>query len=217
MAGKKKPQSKKTSPENTAEEVKTEETVEETKAQETTEEKTEEAATEETVENVEAEAAKETETSEEGPVEGASDKANEKIAELEDKVKRQLAEFDNYRKRTEKEKTQMYETGAKSVLEKLLPIVDNFERAVATIKPEDAEDPHAKGLQMIYTQLVSELEKLEVKPIEAVGCEFNPDFHNAIMQQESEEYESGFVAAELQKGYTYRDTVIRHSMVAVVP
>lgn len=203
MAAKKKPNTKKAS--DVAEEV-----VEE--VEETTEDTTEAEATEETTEN--AENTEEAETEE---LTGADAKAVEKIAELEDKVKRQLAEFDNYRKRTEKEKSQMYETGAKSVLEKLLPIVDNFERAVATIKPEEAEDPHAKGLQMIYTQLVGELEKLEVKPIEAVGCEFNPDFHNAIMQTESDEYESGIVAQELQKGYTYRDTVLRHSMVAVVP
>ncbi len=144
-------------------------------------------------------------------------KEQEKIEELEDRVKRQLAEFENFRKRTDKEKEQMFETGAKSVLEKILPVVDNFERGLANLKPEDEGDPHVEGMKMIYKQLMTELEKLEVKPIEAVGCEFNPDFHNAIMQSASDEYESGYIAQELQKGYMYRDTVLRHSMVAVVP
>lgn len=144
------------------------------------------------------------------------DPKDEKIEELEDRFKRQLAEFDNYRKRTDKEKEQMFETGAKSVIEKILPIVDNFERGIDNIKEEDEGNPHAEGMKMIYKQLMTELEKLEVKPIEAVGKEFNPDFHNAIMQAESDEFESGFVAQEFQKGYTYRDTVIRHSMVSVV-
>ena len=144
-------------------------------------------------------------------------KEQEKIEELEDRVKRQLAEFENFRKRTDKEKEQMFETGAKSVLEKILPVVDNFERGLSNIKPEEESDPHVEGMRMIYKQLMGELEKLEVKPIEAVGCEFNPDFHNAIMQSPSDEYESGFIAQELQKGYMYRDTVLRHSMVAVVP
>ena len=144
------------------------------------------------------------------------DPKDEKIEELEDRFKRQLAEFDNYRKRTDKEKEQMFETGAKSVIEKIIPIVDNFERGIDNIKEEDEGNPHAEGMKMIYKQLMTELEKLEVKPIEAVGKEFNPDFHNAIMQTESEEYESGIVAQEFQKGYTYRDSVIRHSMVSVV-
>ncbi len=144
-------------------------------------------------------------------------KEQEKIEELEDRVKRQLAEFENFRKRTDKEKEQMFETGAKSVLEKILPVIDNFERGLANVKPEEEGDPHVEGMRMIYKQLMAELEKLEVKPIEAVGCEFNPDYHNAIMQSPSDEYESGFVAQELQKGYMYRDTVLRHSMVAVVP
>lgn len=146
-----------------------------------------------------------------------NDKLQERIEELEDKVKRQMAEFDNFRKRTEKEKTAMFETGAKSVIEKILPVVDNFERGLATIPEEEKETPFAEGMNMVYKQLLTELEKLDVKPIEAVGKEFNPDFHNAVMQVESEEYESGFIAQELQKGYTYRDSVVRHSMVAVVP
>ena len=143
------------------------------------------------------------------------DKSKEKIEELEDRVKRQMAEFENFRKRTEKEKAQMYETGAKSVIEKILPVVDNFERGLNAV-PEGEQDSFAEGMNMIYKQLMTELEAIGVKPIEAVGTEFNPDFHNAVMQVESDEYESGIVAQELQKGYMYRDTVVRHSMVAVV-
>lgn len=144
------------------------------------------------------------------------DALKEKIEELEDRVKRQMAEFDNFRKRTDKEKTAMFETGAKSVIEKILPVVDNFERGLASIPEEEKGTPFAEGMEMIYKQLMNELEKMDVKPIPAVGEEFNPEFHNAVMQVESEEYESGMVAQELQKGYTYRDGVVRHSMVAVV-
>lgn len=144
------------------------------------------------------------------------DAMKEKIEELEDRVKRQMAEFDNFRKRTDKEKTAMFETGAKSVIEKILPVVDNFERGLAAIPEDEKGKPFAEGMEMIYKQLISELEKMEVKPIPAVGEEFNPELHNAVMQVESDEYESGVVAQELQKGYTYRDSVVRHSMVAVV-
>ncbi len=144
------------------------------------------------------------------------DALKEKIEELEDKVKRQMAEFDNFRKRTEKEKSAMFEMGAKNVIEKILPVVDNFERGLAAIPEEQKNDAFAEGMEMIYKQLISELEKMEVKPIPAVGEEFDPNFHNAVMQVESEEYESGVIAQELQKGYTYRDSVVRHSMVAVV-
>ncbi len=140
----------------------------------------------------------------------------EKIEELEDRVKRQMAEFENFRKRTEKEKTAMFETGAKSVIEKILPVVDNFERGLAAVPENEKDGGFAQGMEMIYKQLMTELENMDVKPIPAVGEEFNPDFHNAVMQVESEEYESGVIAQELQKGYTYRDSVVRHSMVAVV-
>ncbi len=143
------------------------------------------------------------------------DALKEKVDELEDKVKRQMAEFDNFRKRTEKEKTQMFETGAKSVIEKILPVVDNFERGLASVPEEEKGKGFADGMNMIYKQLMTELEGIGVTPIEAVGQEFNPDFHNAVMQVESDEYESGVVAQELQKGYMYRDTVVRHSMVSV--
>ena len=139
-----------------------------------------------------------------------------RIEELEDRVKRQMAEFDNFRKRTDKEKNAMFETGARSVIEKILPVVDNFERGLASVPEDEAGKPFADGMNMIYKQLIDELDKMEVKPIEAVGCEFDPELHNAVMQVESDEYETGVVAQELQKGYTYRGTVVRHSMVAVV-
>ena len=145
-----------------------------------------------------------------------TNKLQEKVDELEDRVKRQMAEFDNFRKRSEKEKSAMFETGAKSGVEKIRPVVDNFERGLAGLSEDEIKQPFAEGMNMVYKQLMTELEKLEVKPIEAVGCEFNPDLHNAVMQVESEEYESGIIAQELQRGYTYRDSVVRHSMVAVV-
>lgn len=144
------------------------------------------------------------------------DAMKERVDELEDKVKRQLAEFENFRNRTEKEKTQMFETGAKSVIEKILPVVDNFERGLNAVPEEEKGSSFAQGMELIYKQLMTELEKLEVKPIEAVGAEFDPNFHNAVMQVESEEYDTGVIAQELLKGYTYRGQVVRHSMVAVV-
>ena len=144
------------------------------------------------------------------------DVLKQRVEELEDRVKRQMAEFENFRKRTEKEKTMMFETGAKSVIEKILPVVDNFERGLASVSEDEKDGAFAQGMEMIYKQLMTELENMQVKPIPAVGEEFNPDFHNAVMQVESEEYESGVIAQELQKGYTYRDSVVRHSMVAVV-
>ena len=136
-------------------------------------------------------------------------------AELEDRVKRQMAEFENFRKRTEKEKSTMFEMGAKSVIEKLLPVVDNFERGLASVPEEKRSESVYEGMNLIYKQLLKELDDIGVKPIEALGQEFNPEYHNAVMQVESEEFEEGIVAQELQKGYTYRDSVVRHSMVAV--
>ena len=117
---------------------------------------------------------------------------------------------------SEKEKTAMFETGARSVIEKMLPVIDNFERGLAMISEEEKDTPFADGMNKIYKQMVTELDGLGVKPIEAVGKEFDPNLHNAVMQVESDEYESGVIAQELQKGYTYHDTVVRHSMVAVV-
>lgn len=141
----------------------------------------------------------------------------EQIAQLEDRVMRQMAEFENFRKRTDREKQSMFEMGAKSVIEKILPVVDNFERGFATVEDEDENDAFVGGMRMVYKQLMTELDNMGVKPIEAVGCEFDPNLHNAVMQMESDEYESGVVAQELLKGYTYHDTVVRYSMVAVVP
>lgn len=145
-----------------------------------------------------------------------TDGLKDQIAQLEDRVKRQMAEFENFRKRTEREKQGMFETGAKSVIEKILPVVDNFERGLATVSEEQLKDPFVDGMDRVYKQMLAELENIEVRPIEAVGCEFDPALHNAVMQVESDEYETGVIARELQKGYTYRDSVVRHSMVAVV-
>ena len=144
------------------------------------------------------------------------DKKDEQIEELNDKLKRQMAEFDNFRKRTEKEKTQMYDMGAKSIIEKILPVIDNFERGLAAVPEEQREDAFVVGMDKVYRQMLTELDASGVKPIEAVGQEFDPNFHNAVMQVESEEYDSGVVAQELQKGYMYKESVVRHSMVAVV-
>lgn len=145
-----------------------------------------------------------------------ADAYKEKIEQLEDRVKRQMAEFENFRRRSEREKQSMFETGAKSVIEKILPVIDNFERGLATVPEENQGDPFVDGMNRVYRQMLTELEAIDVKPIEAVGCEFDPNLHNAVMQVESDEYESGIVAQELQKGYTYRNSVVRHSMVGVV-
>lgn len=144
------------------------------------------------------------------------DKKDEQIEDLNDRLRRQMAEFDNFRKRSEKEKSQMFDMGARSIIEKVLPVVDNFERGLAAVPEEQKDDAFVTGMDKIYKQLMTELDAIGVKPIEALGQEFNPDLHNAVMQVESEEYDPGVVAQELQKGYTYKDTVVRHSMVAVV-
>lgn len=148
-------------------------------------------------------------------VDKKKDVMQEKVDELEDRVKRQMAEFENFRRRSEKEKAQMFEIGAKSIIEKVLPVIDNFERGLSTISEEEANLPFAEGMNKIYKQMMTELENIGVKPIEALGTEFNPDFHNAVMQVETEEFEEGMVAQELMKGYTYRESVVRHSMVGV--
>lgn len=205
-----------------------EETVE-TVAEENTEETveaTEDTETEEAVEDKEAEdeveASEESaETTQEKPKKEGffkkkKDKRDEQIEELNDRVRRQMAEFDNFRKRSEKEKSQMFDMGAKNVIEKILPVVDNFERGFTTVEEADKDDAFVQGMQQVYKQLMTELEAIGVTPIEAVGQEFNPDFHNAVMQVESEEFESGIVAQEFMKGYMYKDTVVRHSMVGVV-
>ena len=198
-----------------------EEIVEETVEEETTEtEEISEEVTEETQEAEEeadgAEESAEEKPKKEGFFKKKKDKKDEQIEALNDQVRRQMAEFDNFRKRTEKEKSMMFDMGARTVIEKILPVVDNFERGFTTVEAADKDDAFVQGMQQVYKQLMTELEAIGVTPIEAVGQEFNPDFHNAVMQVESEEYESGIVAQEFMKGYMYKDTVVRHSMVGVV-
>lgn len=177
-----------------------------------------------------AEELKEEETEDEEPVSKEDKKAakkqaklnkkedsyKEKIDQLEDRVKRQMAEFENFRKRSEKEKSQMFDMGAKTIVEKILPVIDNFERGLAAVPDDKKDDPFITGMDKVYKQMLTELEAAGVKPIECVGQEFDPDFHNAVMQVENDELESGTVAQELQKGYMYKDSVVRHSMVSVV-
>lgn len=143
------------------------------------------------------------------------DKKDLLIEELTDKYKRTFAEFDNFRKRTEKEKSAMYEIGAKDIIEKILPVVDNFERGLQTVSEEEKNNPFVEGMDKIYKQLVKTLDDAGVKPIEAVGKEFNPNLHNAVMHIEDENFGENIVAEEFQKGYMYRETVVRHSMVKV--
>lgn len=176
-------------------------------------------AEEETVEEAEEAVAEEPETEKEKgsffKKKEKKDKKDEKIEELTDRVRRQMAEFDNFRKRTEKEKTQMFETGAKSIVEKILPVVDNFERGLAAVTEEEKGTPFVEGMEKIYKQMMTVLEEAGVKPIEAVGQEFDPNLHNAVMHVEDEEFGENTIAEEFQKGYTYRDSVVRHSMVKV--
>lgn len=210
------------------EEIKKEETVNDTA-------ETAETAAEQTEAAQEVQTEPDTETSAaEGTAEGTADsetadapkekkklfskkkeKKDEKIEELTDQLRRQMAEFDNYRKRTDKEKASMYIIGAKEIVEKLLPVVDSFERGLATATEEQLEDPFVDGMNKVYKQLITSLEELGVKPIEAVGAEFNPDYHNAVMHVEDEEAGENIIVEEFQKGYTYKDFVVRHSMVKV--
>ena len=185
-------------------------------------EETAEATTEETVE----EAVETEETSEEGEETSEKkglfkkkekkDKKDEKIEELNDRLMRQMAEFDNFRKRSEREKSQMFDFGAKDIVEKILPVIDNMERGLATVAPEVLEnDAFAQGMEKVYKHFMTVLEQAGVKPIEAVGNEFNPDFHNAVMHVEDEEVGENIVVEEFQKGYMYKESVVRHSMVKV--
>ncbi|MBD5136306.1 MAG: nucleotide exchange factor GrpE [Lachnospiraceae bacterium] len=197
---------KKVNPE-TAEEEKLEETLEEEAVQK---------------EDNETEKNEEDEKGDEGGKEKKSffkkekkDKKDLIIEELTDKYKRTFAEFDNFRKRSEKEKSAMYEIGAKDMVERILPIVDNFERGLATVPDEDKKLPFVDGMDKIYKQLMKALEEAGVKPIEAVGKEFDPEYHNAVIHVEDEAFGENIIAEELQKGYMYRDTVVRHSMVKV--
>ena len=199
------------------------EAVEEAKKEaEASKDEAEEAKTEEASEEQEAETEEQTEDQTEEKAskkffgkKDKKDKKDEKIEELTDRLTRQMAEFDNFRKRTEKEKSQMYEVGAKDIIEKILPVVDNFERGLDAVKEEDKEDPFVQGMEKVYKHLLTTLEGIEVKPIEAVGQPFDPNFHNAVMHVEDENFGENIVAEEFQKGYTYRDSVVRHSMVKV--
>ena len=194
--------------------------MEEKTNQEMAEETVEEVVEEETVESTEADVDAEAETEE--PTKEKSklfkkkkDPKDEKIEELSDKLLRQMAEFDNFRKRTEKEKSAMYEVGAKAIIEKLLPVIDNFERGFMTVAEEDKEDAFVTGMEMVYKQMLTMLESVDVKAIEAVGQEFNPDLHNAVMHVDDDSVGENIVVEEFQKGYTYRDSVVRYSMVKV--
>ena len=144
------------------------------------------------------------------------DKRDEKIEELQDRLVRNMAEFDNFRKRTDKEKSQMFEIGAKSVIEKILPVVDNFERALDAASDEEKETPFVQGIDKIYKHMMTTLEEIGVTPIDAVGKEFDPNLHNAVMHDEDEEMDENIVAEQFQKGYMYKENVVRHSMVKVV-
>mgnify|MGYP000326268096 CR=1 FL=1 len=143
------------------------------------------------------------------------DKKDEQIEELTDRLKRTMAEFDNFRKRTEKEKSTMYEMGAKDIMERMLPVIDNFERGLASIPESEKNTAFAEGMEKIYKQFQKVLEDAGVKAIEAAGQPFDPNFHNAVMHVEDENFGENIVAEELQKGYMYRDSVVRHSMVKV--
>lgn len=200
-----------------SEEIKQDEMKEETAAQDNLEEAAE-------AENAQADA-EETERAaeaEEAVKKGFFGKKKEKkdprdaqIEDLTDRVKRTMAEFDNFRKRTEKEKSAMYEIGARDMVERILPVVDNFERGLASVPEAEKGGPVAEGMEKIYKQLMKALDEAGVKPIEAVGQPFDPNFHNAVMHIEDESLGENVVAQELQKGYMYRDTVVRHSMVQV--
>ncbi len=196
----------------------------ETQTEEVSEETVPESAGAETPETASEEETKETSGEKDAKVKKLFDKKKdkaqakleEKIAELEEKRVRQLAEFENFRKRSEKEKSQMFEMGAKDVIEKILPVIDNFERGLLAVPEEQKDDSFVQGMELVYKQILTAFEELDVKPIEAVGCEFDPNLHNAVMAVDDDNLESGTVAEELQKGYMYKESVVRHSMVKVV-
>ena len=199
------------------------EAVEEAKKEaEASKDEAEEAKTEEVSEEQEAETEEQTEDQTEEKAskkffgkKDKKDKKDEKIEELTDRLTRQMAEFDNFRKRTEKEKSQMYEVGAKDIIEKILPVVDNFERGLDAVPEEKKEDPFIQGMEKVYKQFLTVLESMDVKPIEAVGNPFDPNFHNAVMHVEDEEAGENIVVEEFLKGYMYKGSVVRHSMVKV--
>ena len=198
-------------PEEAVEET-IEETVEET-VEETTATASESAPQEEGAAEAEEAQAKSTKKTKK---KAKKDKRDEKIEELNDRLMRNLAEFENFRNRSEKEKSAMFEIGARSVIEKILPVVDNLERGFDGLSEEEKETPFAKGIEAVYKQLMTGFEEMGVKQIEAVGQEFNPDFHNAVMHDEDDSDETNIVIEEFQKGYMYKDSVVRHSMVKVL-
>ena len=187
--------------------------------EEAKETKTEETKAETVQEEIIEEAPEKTPETEKEKKEAKKDKKDPKDAQIEDltdRLRRTMAEFDNFRKRTEKEKSAMFEIGAKTVIEKLLPVIDNFERGLAAVTEEEKETPFAQGVELVYKQLLTSFDELGVKPIEAVGKEFDPNLHNAVMMVDDDSLESGTVAEEMQKGYMYKESVVRHSMVKVV-
>ena len=197
------------------EEVKEDENEKDLKEETVNEETSNEETSEEVSSEEEAEDKEEASEDKKGFFKKKKDKKDEQIEELNDRLKRQMAEFENFRKRTEKEKAQMFDMGARTVVEKILPVVDNFERGLAAVPEEQKEDAFVSGMDKTYKHMMSMLEEAGVTPIEAVGKEFDPNFHNAVMHVEDEELGDNVVAEELQKGYMYRDTVVRHSMVKV--
>lgn len=197
-----------------AEAKKTSEAVDQENQEEVVEETTEqEATTDEVDEDTDSEDVKEKKSF--FKKKEKKDKKDEKIEELTDRLMRNMAEFDNFRKRTEKEKSQMFEIGAKDIIERILPVIDNFERGLAAVTKEDKNSAFVQGIEKIYKQLLTSLEEAGVKPIETVGKEFDPNFHNAVMHTEDEAFGENTVAEEFQKGYMYRESVVRHSMVKV--
>ena len=187
--------------------------------EEAKETKTEETKAETVQEEIIEEAPEKTPETEKEKKEAKKDKKDPKDAQIEDltdRLRRTMAEFDNFRKRTEKEKSAMFEIGAKTVIEKLLPVIDNFERGLAAVTEDEKETPFAQGVELVYKQLITSFDELGVKPIEAVGKEFDPNLHNAVMMVDDDSLESGTVAEEMQKGYMYKESVVRHSMVKVV-
>ena len=191
-----------------------EETVEDTNETVETEKETKED-TKENTDKKEAEDKNSSDKKEKKKIFGKKDKKDQQIEELTDKHQRLMAEFQNYRNRSEKEKSAMFEVGARSIIEKLLPIVDNFERGIAALSEEEQKSPTGQGMNLIYKQLMTAFEEMGVTAIEAKGQQFDPELHNAVMHEDNDELEENVVVEEFQKGYKYRDSVIRHSMVKV--
>ncbi|MDY3774263.1 MAG: nucleotide exchange factor GrpE [Eubacterium sp.] len=206
-------EAKKAEQTKTSEEEK-ETVAEETPVQEETAEKNTEEPVEENVEDMPED--KKTEEKKEKKKSKKKDKKDEKIEELNDRLLRNMAEFENFRNRSEKEKAAKFDMGAKSVVEKILPIVDNFERGLAAVPEEEKDNAFVKGMEAVYKQFTTVLEEIGVVPIEAVGKEFDPNLHNAVMHEEDETKEANIISEEFQKGYMYKDSVVRHSMVKVV-